>query len=212
MRKKVNKTITVKSNEVFDGKGCLYTWRGAGYPSKCHASKEISEKEPPMFILSPGATLKNLQIECALDGIHTTKNNKIQNIINRDVEEDAITIGENILIEDSEFWFCQDKCLQMNRANKVTIRNNKFYHSSFPILANTGKSVSVSGNYFYNVNRAIRSNGSLSNISVRDNDVQWGDCYLAASNKAKIDDYGGGSVEGIKNKYCTESGGKITQK
>jgi hypothetical protein len=62
-----------------------------------------------MFKLSPGATLKNLQMECALDGIHTTRNNKIQNIINRDVEEDAITIGTNIIIENSEFWFCQDK-------------------------------------------------------------------------------------------------------
>ncbi len=206
--KSVTKTITVSENKVFDGKGCLYSWRGAGYPSKCSASAEISENEPPMFKLMPGAVLKNLQMECALDGIHTTRNNKIQNIINRDVEEDAITIGTNILIENSEFWFCQDKCLQMNRADGVVIRNNKFAHSLSPMKANTGKNVQVYGNLFYNVGKAIRAEQSISRITAKSNKVKRANCYLSAEKSGTIVDQGGASLSSVSKAHCLD-GGKI---
>jgi hypothetical protein len=205
----VKNTITVSSNKVFDGKGCLYAWRGAGYPGKCQASAELSEKEPPMFILKPGATLRNLHIECALDGIHTSSNNKIQNVVNRDVEEDAITIGTNILIENSEFWFCQDKCLQMNRADGVIIRNNKFFHANSPMKANTGKNVQVYDNYFYNVNKAVRAEQSISRITARDNVVKRAKCYISSEGKAIITDEGGAELSSVEKAHCTLNGGKI---
>jgi hypothetical protein len=205
----VKSTITVSSNKVLDGKGCLYTWRGAGYPDKCQASAELSEKEPPMFVLKPGATLRNLHMECALDGIHTSSNNKIQNVVNRDVEEDAITIGTNILIENSEFWFCQDKCLQMNRADGVIIRNNKFFHANSPMKANTGKNVQVYNNYFYNVNKAVRAEQSISKIIARENVVKRAKCYLSAEGKATITDEGGAELSSVEKAHCTLNGGKI---
>lgn len=209
---KVSNTITVGANKTLDGKGCLYTWRGKGYPSHCFAPKEISESEPPMFILQPGANLKNLQMECALDGIHTTRNNTISNIVNRDVEEDAITIGTNIVIENSEFWFCQDKCLQMNRASNVIIRNNKFYHAQSPMKANTGREVQVYGNQFYNVKKAVRSAQSISTIYASGNFVKRADCYLSAEEKGLIVDQGGSKFNSVKMKTCTSDGGKITVK
>ena len=70
-------------------------------------------------------------MECALDGIHTTENNVIDNIINRDVEEDAVTIGKNITIRNSKFYFCQDKCFQMNSIN---YSNNEVISSLLKLL------------------------------------------------------------------------------
>lgn len=199
----VKKTITVSGD--FDGKGCVYTWRGAGYPKYCRAPKEISEDQPPMFNLKPGAKLRNLHLECALDGIHTSKNNVIDNVINRDVEEDAITIGQNIVIRNSSFYFCQDKCLQMNTASNVTIENNKFYYATSPILANYGKSVVVRNNYFFNVKKAIRANkrvGVASDIRASGNQIDTANCGLASQNGAKTKDEGGNQFTNVESRTC----------
>jgi hypothetical protein len=201
---KVSSTITVSG--TLDGKGCVYTWRGRGYPKYCRAPKEVSEGLPPMFSLRPGATLKNMHIECALDGIHTSSNNVIDNIVNRDVEEDAITIGQNITIRNSSFFFCNDKCLQMNNASGVLIEKNSFFHSKSAVLANYGKNVTVRNNVFSDVVfsiRAVTRAGVKSNITVSGNKITGGTCGLITEKGSTIKDGGGNSFTNVKSKKCT---------
>jgi hypothetical protein len=209
-------TSTIDVSGTFDGKGCLYIWKGSGdgksYKEVCFAPEEISEGMPPMFYLKEGATLKNLQIECALDGIHTTKNNTIDNVIMRDVEEDAITINENVTIKNSQFWFCNDKCLQMNRAQKAKIENNKFYYTSSAILANYGRNIEVRNNFFYNTKRAIRSTTKDSLVIAENNSHDGGDCHLLAQKQGILEDWGPGTIKNVKKTNCEEDGGKIVKK
>ena len=201
---KVLKTITV--NGSFDGKGCVYTWRGAGYPKYCKAPKEISENQPPMFVLKPGASLKNLHLECALDGIHTSENNVIDNVVNRDVEEDAITIGKNIIIRNSKFYYCNDKCLQMNSASNVTIEGNYFYSSTTAILANSGKNVVVKNNYFKDIKktaiRAVTRLGVNSDIKASGNRIINAECGLKSETGSKVVNAGGNVFDNVKAKTC----------
>lgn len=212
--REVKSTITV--NGTFDGNGCLYifkgSWNGKSYKDLCYAPKEISENTPPMFDLKPGAKLRNVVIECALDGIHTSRDNVIENVIMRDVEEDAITVKQNVVIKNSEFWFCNDKCIQMNSASGVDIVNNKFYYSSFSVLANWGEDVTVKNNYFYEANTAIRSRSNKSDVSVQNNTHDGGTCHLMPQEKGVIYDYGGDKVTNVRNRNCVQSGGKIIRK
>jgi hypothetical protein len=203
--KDVKKTIVVKRGKVFNGGGCLFSWKGRGYPSHCRAKKEISEKEPPMFVLESGATLKNLQMECALDGIHTTRNNVIDGIVNRDVEEDAVTVGENIVIRNSKFFSCQDKCIQMNNAKKVLLENNLFVNAKSAILANWGQDVTARNNSFENVNVAIRARsrqGKNSDITVSKNKFRNVKCAHQTQEKGKIIDKGGNSFRNVSKQTC----------
>jgi len=206
----VKDTIRVKG--TLDGKGCLYTWRGAGYPENCRAPEEIDESQPPMFVLEEGATLKNLQMECALDGIHTTRNNLIDNIVNRDVEEDAITIGENITIQNSQFWYCNDKCLQMNRANNVIIRNNRFFHSNKPVLANYGYNILVMDNYMENIKRGIRSTTTKSFVKAYRNTVNGAECYVRAEKGGLLEDWGEATLINVESAHCEAEGGRVVDK
>jgi hypothetical protein len=165
-----------------------------------------------MFYLKEGATLKNVQIECALDGIHTSKNNTIDNVIMRDVEEDAVTLNENVTIKNSQFWFCNDKCLQMNRAQKGKIENNKFYYTSSAILANYGRNIEVRNNFFYNTKRAIRSTTQDSLVIAENNSHDGGDCHLLAQKKGILEDWGPGTIKNVKKTNCEEDDGKIVKK
>lgn len=208
---------TIKVSGSLDGKGCLYvfkgTWKGKSYKDICFAPKEIAEGMPPMFDLAPGAKISNLQIECALDGIHTSRNNVIDNVIFRDVEEDAITLEENITIKNSQFWFCNDKCLQMNRANKALISNNKFYYvGGTAVLANYGYNITVENNVLYRAKKGIRSRQSKSLIRASANKQEGGDCFLEAQDKGLLEDWGGNTASNVKSKKCEINGGRVVAK
>ena len=158
-----------------------------------------------MFILRPGATLKNMHIECALDGIHTSSNNVIDNIVNRDVEEDAITIGQKIKIRNSRFFFCNDKCLHMNNASGVLIEKNSFFHSKSAVLANYGKNVTVRNNVFSDVLfsiRAVTRAGVKSNITASGNKISGGTCGLINEGGSTVKDGGGNSFQNVKSRTC----------
>lgn len=212
--KEVKGTINVSG--TFDGKGCLYTFKGSAkgksYKELCFAPKEISEGLPPMFKLNAGAILKNLQIECALDGIHTTRNNTIDNVIIRDVEEDAITIEEHVVVKNSQFWFCNDKCIQMNRAKNSDILNNKFYYATSAVLANSGSNIDVNSNYFYQTKKAIRSRQSISLVRATGNKHESGSCFLSAQDKGVLEDLGGNTASGVSSRVCELNGGKVSVK
>jgi len=136
----------------------------------------------------------------------------IDNVFMRDVEEDAITLRENVTVKNSQFWFCNDKCLQMNSANKVTIDNNKFYYASSAVLANWGRNVKVTNNSFYKTTRAIRGKTSNSTVIAENNSHEIGECHLLAQSKGVIEDWGRGKLTDVKNAHCIEDDGRIVDK
>src|SRR5690606_1484903 len=104
---------TIDVSGVFDCEGATYRWIGAG---------ECSQKEdmPPIFKMRDNSTLKNCFIENAPDGIHIRGSNVvIDNVVFPNVCEDAISTSSNtkvnnVLITNSQFANCGDKCLQFN--------------------------------------------------------------------------------------------------
>ena len=142
----VDKTITLLYRQIFDGKGRLYVWTGKG---KCNQD----ENQPPMFILKNGSILKNMYIFNAPDGIHIKgKNIIIDNIVNLDVCEDAIssrdilTKRENIIIRNSIFANCEDKGIHLRNVDNVNIINNEFLNCSKSISIRDGTEILIEKN------------------------------------------------------------------
>lgn len=207
---------TIKVTGTLDGKGCLYTfkgkWKNKSYKELCFAPVEIAEGMPPMFELRPGAKIRNLEIECALDGIHTTRDNVIENVTFRDVEEDAITLEKNVTVRNSTFWFCNDKCIQMNRADKATITGNRFYYATSGVLANYGYNIDVTSNVFYKTKKAVRSRTSKSLVRAKGNQIDTADCGLSAQDKGVLEDLGGNTYANVKSRHCKLNGGRVVIK
>ena len=128
----VKNTIFISPNTIFDGEGKLYIWVGYGNCGQ-------TEGMPPMFNLGANVTLKNLYMAYAPDGIHIRGSNiTIDNIINLRVCEDAISTTrsqnpKNINVNNSIFIDCDDKALQFNSGENITITNNKFLNCKQPI-------------------------------------------------------------------------------
>ncbi len=205
----IKKTTTVKG--TLDGKGCLYIWKGAGYPKKCHAKEELSETEPRMFVMEKGAKIRNMQIECSLDGILMNDNTLIENVVFRDVEEDAITTkGNNLIIRGNTFFLCQDKCIQLNKANKVQVIDNHFQHAARP-LSGSGKSsggatgIIARDNTCKNCEIMFRMQ-SNHDIIVEGNYLENGRDMLETVDKAVIYDCGDNEVKNAS--YKSKKGNK----
>ena len=123
--KTLSKSITVTG--TFDGKNIRYR---AG--SKLGDGSQ-KEGQKPLFILRPGATLKNVIIDkSGADGVHVyASDGKTTKIINCewwDVGEDAITVRSgdndaNVLIKDCYFAKAADKVIQINAKPIVLIEN-----------------------------------------------------------------------------------------
>ncbi|MFC2074789.1 pectate lyase [Bdellovibrionota bacterium] len=158
----VSKTITIGENETLDGKGNLYKWVGAGDCSQ-------TENMPPMFVLLSGATLKNIWIENAPDGVHIKGSNvTIDNLINVDVCEDAVSIskskkylvGSNITIKNSKFYYCEDKGIQLTRGSNILIKRNEFYDCSQPIrIKENAKNIQIIENRIWKANNGVKVTG-----------------------------------------------------
>lgn len=204
----VKDTITVKG--TLDGKGCLYSWRGKGYPKNCHASREISENQPRMFVMSPGSKIKNMQIECSLDGILTNDNTTIENVLFRDVEEDAITTrGNNVKIIKNTFFLCQDKCLQLNGPSKnVLVEDNHFQHANRPLSGSASKGgakgIIARGNTCKNCEIMFRMQ-SNHDVIVEDNYLEDGRDLLETVDQAVIYDCGRNIVKNANYKSAKGS-------
>lgn len=195
----VKSTIRLKRNEVFDGKGCLYRWRGAGYPQKCHSSSELSEGERRMFEMAPGSQIRNLRMECALDGIMMNDDTTISNVINQDCEEDCVTTkGRNNTIINSRFYLCQDKCIQMNSATNVRIENNLFKHAARPMSGSSrsgaARPVYARNNRCENCEIMIRSQSNHV-IYASGNSLKRGECMFETGDRSIIYDKGRNTAE-----------------
>lgn len=158
----VRDTIKIGKGEVFDGKGQLYDWKGTGDCSQ-------EEGMPSMFVLAQGATLKNIWIRNAPDGVHIKGSDTvIDNMVNVDVCEDAISIIENkregaaknVKIINSKFFFCSDKAIQLTRGTNVVISNNEFYHCAKAVrIKEQASNISIENNRIYDAKVAIKVTG-----------------------------------------------------
>lgn len=166
----VSKTISVGIGKDFDGLGKLYEWVGKGDCSQ-------TEGMPPMFKVSAGAKLRNLQMKNAPDGIHIAGSNVIlDNITNLDVCEDAISIKldknkrapQNILIINSKFFDCEDKAIQITRGSNILIAKNEFHRCAKAIrVKEKATDIRFEQNKVYQAKVAVKVTGG--NGSASDN-------------------------------------------
>ncbi|WCM95422.1 pectate lyase [Acidovorax sp. NCPPB 2350] len=126
----VNKPIVVKAGTTFDGEGQLFR-AGSGLNGGGTAETKL-----PIFILEPGASVKNLQFEGG-DGIHLLGDAKLNNVHGLQTDDDFVTVDgaenravdaqragfpvadipggpANVEITNSSFRNSHDKAIQIN--------------------------------------------------------------------------------------------------
>jgi hypothetical protein len=141
---KISAPILVPEGATFDGKGLTIT------PSIPGCSGSQTESQPPVFILTPGATLKNVTISPpACDGVHMMGNNTVENVVWTDVGEDAASVrsyfpGGTIAIRGGSATSADDKVFQFNAPVQVTISNFRATNISKLVRQNGGKDFAMS--------------------------------------------------------------------
>jgi pectate lyase C len=122
----ITNTIVVPPNMTYDGKGEVLT---ADAASMSDGKGEQSERQKPLFILCPGASLKNVTItKPGCDGIHMMGDNVLDHVIWQKVGEDAASVrsyfpGGKITIKNCQAFRAQDKVFQFNTSCNVSITN-----------------------------------------------------------------------------------------
>lgn len=122
----ITNTIVVPPGMTYDGKGEVLT---ADAATMSDAKGDQSEKQKPLFVLCPGAGLKNVTITApGVDGVHMLGDNALDNIVWQDVGEDAASVrryfpGGKISIKNCKAYQARDKIFQFNTSCDVTITN-----------------------------------------------------------------------------------------
>lgn len=150
----VKDTIVVKAGQTFDGHGQYYR------PTSAMGDGSQGEHQKPVFILEPGATLKNVQYSGA-DGIHLLGGTaKLDKVVNRKVGEDAITIdGDKNRAHDAKIAGMSANDIPGGPAN-VTITNSSFYGGKDKIIQDNGNAnVNINGMYVDGAGKVFRTNG-----------------------------------------------------
>ncbi|MCL9847913.1 pectate lyase [Ralstonia solanacearum P673] len=149
----VNKPIVVKAGETFDGGGKYYR------PTKAMGDNSQNEHQQAVFILEPGAKLKNVQYSGA-DGIHLLGDAKLDRVVNRQVGEDAITIdGPKNRAHDAKIAGIDPNSIP-NRPANVEITNSAFYGGRDKIIqGNASANVKLDGVYVNGAGKVFRTNG-----------------------------------------------------
>ncbi|MFC1642449.1 pectate lyase [Myxococcota bacterium] len=118
----ITQTVFVPPNATYDGKGEVLTARGMGDGSQ-------NEEQKPIFLLGPGASLRNVVINPpGCEGVHMMGDNVVENVIWRDIGEDAASVrsyfpGGTILIKNCEAYGAADKVFQFNAPCDVRIED-----------------------------------------------------------------------------------------
>ena len=203
-------TITVGEGEVFDGNGNLYDWKGEGDCSQ-------TEGMPPMFKLLSGATLKNIWIRNAPDGVHVKGSNvTIDHMVNVDVCEDAISIkkdkqqkaGSNIRITNSKFYHCEDKAIQLTRGSDILIEGNEFYSCAKAVrIKEQAKNIRFENNTVVNSKHAVKATGGHG--VVKNNVFKNSKTGLWAEKNAELIDGGDNVFIDVIDQYRETENGKI---
>ncbi|CAH0446640.1 hypothetical protein LMG10661_02706 [Ralstonia syzygii subsp. syzygii] len=149
----VSKPIVVKAGETFDGGGKYYR------PTKEMGDGSQNEHQQPVFILEPGAKLKNVQYSGA-DGIHLLGDAKLDRVVNRQVGEDVITIdGPKNRAHDAKIAGIDPNSIPDRPAN-VEITNSAFYGGKDKIIQdNRSANVTLDGVYVNGAGKVFRTNG-----------------------------------------------------
>jgi len=206
----VTQKITVREGKVFDGHGNLYKWVGEG---DCSQTEGMS----PMFEIYSGATLKNIWIENAPDGVHIKGSNvTIDGMVNVDVCEDAISISrsktspkrENIKIVNSKFYSCEDKAIQLTRGNGILIKNNEFYSCAKALrIKESAKNIMFENNKVFNSKHAIKVTGG--NGLAKNNYIEKSKSGFWVEKEGELIDGGGNVFVEVKSVYKETEGGKV---
>jgi hypothetical protein len=120
----ITKTIVVPPNVTYDGKGEVLT-----ADAQIMGGGDESENQKPLFLLAPGAGIKNVTITVpGCEGIHMMGDNVLDNIHWQDVGEDAASVrsyfpGGKITIKNSQGYKAADKMFQFNTICNVRIEN-----------------------------------------------------------------------------------------
>lgn len=185
-------TTPIVVTGTFDGKNKTY---------KAHKSLgDGSQKEgqKPLFILQPGATLKNVILDHpAADGVHIYtakgKKNYLLNSTWLNVGEDAFTVyGDGELrVASCKFYHAADKVGQLNGPAKVTMED--CYAQDFGKLA---RGCGTCGNQAYNI--------TVKNATARD-----GDNIIRLTNSKARGYLIGGKFTNVKEPAFTSGGAKI---
>ncbi len=132
----VKNTIIVTG--VFDGKGKTYV------ADRSLGSGGQEEGQKPLFKIMNGGTIKNVVIDKnGADGIHTEGNATVENVVWKDVGEDALTVKKpgNVTIRGGSAAKATDKIFQLNAPGKFTVSNFKATDFGTFIRTNGGKNI-----------------------------------------------------------------------
>lgn len=162
----VNEPIIVKAGETFDGGGKLYQ---AG--AKLGDGGQ-SENQKPVFVLEPGATLKNVQVAGG-DGVHTRGDATLKDVWWKDVGEDAMTMKGpgNVKVSGGGAYNASDKIFQINAGGSLSI--DGFTADTFgkAVRTNGGKdfpiSIDIKNSVFRNGDEAVvRTDASQAKVNL----------------------------------------------
>lgn len=165
----VDKPIIVKAGETFDGQGKYFR------PTAALGDGGVSETQSPVFILGPGATLKNVQYSGA-DGVHLLGDAKLDHVVNRDVGEDAITIdGDGNRAHDAQLAGISLDSIPKGKA-KVEIDDSSFYHAHDKVIQTNGDAdVALKGLYAEDIGQLMVTRGGYpitANVSMQDSTIR----------------------------------------
>lgn len=165
----VNKPIIVKAGTTYDGQGKLFN-AGAGLNGGGTAETQL-----PMFILEPGASIKNLQFKGG-DGIHLLGDAKLDNVHGLQTGDDFVTVdgAENKAV-DAQRAGISAKDLPSGPA-KVEITNSSFQNShDKAIQINGDVDLKLKGIYADNIGRLAVTRGGYpitANVDISDSTLQ----------------------------------------
>lgn len=150
----VDKPIVVKAGETFDGGGKLFKAGSAiGDGSQ-------NENQKPVFVLEPGATLKNVQVDGG-DGVHTRGDATLKDVWWKNVGEDAMTMKGpgNVKVIGGGAYDAADKVFQINAPGSLSIEGFTADTFGKAVRTNGGKEfpidISIKDSTFRNGEEAI---------------------------------------------------------
>lgn len=167
----VNEPIVVKAGQTFDGGGKVFQ---AG---KALGDGGQSENQKPVFILEPGATLKNVQVAGG-DGVHTRGDATLKDVWWKDVGEDAMTMKGpgNVKVSGGGAYQATDKIFQINAPGSLSI--DGFTADGF------GKAVRTNGGKDFPITIDIKNsefrNGkeTVVRTDAKDANIRWDDASI----------------------------------
>ncbi|GKT20227.1 pectate lyase [Acidovorax sp. SUPP3334] len=165
----VNKPIVVAAGTTFDGKGQLFQ-AGPGMNGGGTAETQL-----PMFILEPGASIKNLQFKGG-DGIHLMGDAKLDNVHGLQTGDDFVTVnGAGNRASDAQRAGFSSKDVPSGPA-KVEITNSSFQNGhDKAIQINGDVDLKLKGIYADNIGQLAVTRGGYpitANVELSDATLQ----------------------------------------